>query len=164
MAKKDDDKANVVEFKRVNEFLGKISRAVNTDIDNSILESVGEQAINLILARTKKGLDASGKGFKKYSPSYTEYRERAGYLAQVDLARTGHMLNSLVPEVTGENEVTISFNDNFAALKGAVHNYGSESRNIPQREFLDIRQDREIESIENVFIEDLVKRIEKAFQ
>jgi NADH/NAD ratio-sensing transcriptional regulator Rex len=50
-----------------------------------------------IQARTDKGVDSSGRTFRKYSPLYAKYgRKKLGYqVSPVNLSRTGNMRASL---------------------------------------------------------------------
>lgn len=138
--------------------------ALNAEIDHlepdELLE-VGHAAIALVLARTKVGKDVDGVPFKAYKPDYANERRRAGLQASPpDLVRTGHMLGAMLPEVTGANEVTVSFTADVEARKAAANNYGTR-RGTPAREFLDVRLEQEQAFIAEVASEAMANRVEK---
>lgn len=92
----------------------------------SDLEHLGWQAINIVTLRTKQGLDADLYPFVPYSTDYAKERQRAGYSTTPDLARTGHMLGAMIPNVVGD-EVRIQFLSAIDERKAAIHNQGSFS-------------------------------------
>jgi hypothetical protein len=102
--------------------------ALNDEIDHLTHEElieVGHAAIALVVARTKKGLDADGNKFAAYKPAYARVRAKAAVrVSPPDLVRTGHMLAGMQPLVTGQNEVTISFPSDLEAKKAATNNDG----------------------------------------
>lgn len=135
-------------------------RALNSSLKQGIsattMAAIGQLAVTTILLRTKRGLDAALHPFKSYSPSYADYRSRRSLqTGHVDLAVTGHMLGSMQVENTGPNEVTVGFGSPLEATKAYAHN---EGRGVPQREFLDIQSDTELDMIAELVGEELVSR------
>ncbi len=178
------------------------------------LIELGQFATTLILTRTKRGLDADGKPFHPYTEDYAKARSSRGLSSTPDLAVTGHMLGGMAPDVTGPNEVTVSFPSPLEATKAAVHNYGSNSTssvsphsrsvyvdqksgrrvsarevaldrkrktkrtaersesvtghtrkmNTPQREFLDIRLESELNAMADAITTKLLGRVEKSIK
>lgn len=139
------------------------------------LMEIGHFAVALVVARTKKGLDADGKPFVAYTPSYTEERVKHGLQGSpVDLARSGHMLGALIPQRTGPDEVSALFLAPLEATKAAAHNYGVDKvtsrkgnpvhAHTPKREFLDIRLPAEQEAVAEVIGESIASRVEKSIR
>lgn len=128
------------------------------EVDNADMLEVGHAAVALVVARTKSGRDADGKKFTAYSPSYTEVRINAGLSASPDLVRTGHMIGSMTPLVTGPNEVTVAFPSDVEATKAGANNDGTK-RGTPKREFLDVRLPHEVNFIAEVAGEAVARRV-----
>jgi len=128
---------------------------VITDAPKQTLEEVGQFAIVVITLRTRKGLDADRKTFKPYSARYTPVRQRKHLQTDpVDLTVTGHMLGSMVPRVTGDNEVTVEINGTKEIAKVVGNtNLG--------RDFFDVRADAELEAIADLFGDKIVAEIVK---
>ena len=128
--------------------------AALTNASEAQLKAAGEFAITIISLRTKKGLDADGNPFRPYVPKYAAWRKRRKLQAdKVDLTVQGHMLGSMVPSVTGDNEVTIEFSGTKEIAKAIG--------NSRLRDFFDVRQDREIEAIAETLAEELIAGILK---
>lgn len=187
-------------------------------LTSSELLELGHAAQLIILERTRAGKDVDGKAFKAYSKPYAKERAKAGYGTQPDLARKGHMLGALKPDVTGPAEVTLHFVAAEEATKAAAHNFGVTSarktakaiekaaskhrkygdagaikklgrfitgdsrrerdkfeskinrlsekgiKQLPQREFMDIRQIAEVEVLGEMIGKDIMLRVEKAIK
>jgi hypothetical protein len=126
-----------------------------TAVSRETLTEVGEFAVAVITLRTRKGLDADRKRFKPYSARYVPVRRRRSLqIDPVDLTVTGHMLGSMTPRVTSDNEVTVEFNGTKEIAK-AIGNTGHG------RDFFDIRADEELEAIADLFGDKLVAEIIK---
>lgn len=94
------------------------------DVDDATLLATGHQALNVILLRTKKGLDADHRRFTPYTEAYAQKREKLGRsTSTVDLAITGHMQQSATVTVHG-GEAIIDFMNEREAIKAAAHNSG----------------------------------------
>lgn len=131
----------------------KLNAVVNS-APKETLGEVGQFAISLITLRTRKGLDADRQKFKPYSARYVPVRQRKHLRTDpVDLTVTGHMLGSLVPRVTGDNEVTIEFSGTKEIAKAIG--------NLRTRDFFDIRADDELEAIADLFGDQIVAEILK---
>lgn len=90
------------------------------------LKVIGDEAINVIVLRTKQGIDADHKQFHEYSDGYKKHREQIGRSGTtVDLAVSGHMQQGMasMPNVqTGE--VSVGFLSPAEEKKAAIHNSG----------------------------------------
>ena len=153
MAKGPIDAAKVIEGALEN--LGQLPAA-------TLLE-IGHFATTMIIARTKRGLDADLKPFKAYKPAYVQTRARRGLGSTPDLAVTGHMFQALGPVVTGHDELTLRFLSRREAQKAEWQNYGTK-RGIPPREFADIRADKETQAIADLFGEAIAANLEKSIK
>lgn len=154
-----------------------LEESVTGVIDNGDLLLLGQLAVTIVVARTKKGLDADGKTFKAYALAYADERERASLRSTpVDLVRKGHMLGGMVPAVTGVNEVTVGFVSATEAAKAEAHtrgvdrtvsargrNGGSYQRHarLPKRDFLDVRLPTELDLIAEAVSEMLAEKAER---
>jgi len=96
-----------VEVKGVEEFLGKISRLYKALFDSSFMLRLATFIRASIETRTAQGIDADGKPFKPYSPSYAYFRHKTGHpIDRVNLFYTGAMMSSMVPDASfGEARV-----------------------------------------------------------
>lgn len=141
--------AELVDFDKA---LSSIVEEIDHLTEAELLE-VGHFATALVVARTKKGIDADGNRFRPYTESYTEVRTKAGLSSQPDLVRTGHMLGAMAPEVTGRDEVSVVFNAELEAIKAGA--------NDKIRKFLDVRQPAELDAIASVIQDAVAARLSK---
>lgn len=126
-----------------------ISATIEGAFDDAALLEVGHFATQLVLLRTKTGLDADGKPFAPYAKDYAKTRQEHGLAAQpVDLARTGHMLGTVTPVLTGDGGVEIGPHlSEFEAKKLAAHNAGVDKTvSIKPRRFTAYTVDRRFAS------------------
>ena len=64
-----------------------------------VLNDIGLYLTMSIKRRTQEDhLDISGRAFKPYTPKYALWRTKRGYGTNVDLTRTGSLMNSLTHE------------------------------------------------------------------
>lgn len=124
------------------------------------LLELGHAALDIVLLRTKKGLNVDGQPFKSYTDPYRKQREKTGYGPTPDLVRKGHMLGAALVRQSGADEVTVEIVDRLQSVKAASHNYGSR-RGMPKREFMDIRQDAEVRALAEMTSDRIVLRVEK---
>lgn len=116
------------------------------------LLAIGHQALNIIVLRTKQGMDVDHKTFVKYSPSYAKYRESHGRSASnVDLAFTGHMQQAITVS-PGKGEVSLEFLSQQEAIKAAAHDHGVNSsvsvRSHTRRTAVDVKTGRRVSADE----------------
>lgn len=131
--------------------------------DKELLE-LGHAAANMVTLRTKQGLDADLKPFTPYSKEYAEQRAKKGYSRRPDLTRTGHMLNAMAPRLTSPGEVTVGFLAATEAMKAAAHNFGSKEKGFPPREFMDVRDPKELSALAEMIGKDITLRVEKTLK
>lgn len=95
-------------------------------IDDAALLEAGHFATALVLLRTKQGLDVDGKPFAPYDPAYAAERQQAGLrTSPPDLARTGAMLGTITPLLTGDGGVEVGPHlSEREAIKMAAHDRG----------------------------------------
>ena len=136
-----------------------LAAVLDEPLPPEVLTEVGQAAVTMILLRTKQGIDADLKAFVPYSKPYAKVREKKHLQsAPVDLARTGQMLGSITPAVTGPDEITIAAIGQHDADKLLWVNEGT--KRMPQRELLDIRHPREIDALEEMIAEARAATIE----
>ena len=97
--------------KRLRKFQRKFPRI----IDRELMAS-GFLLIQIIQNLTKKGKDFRRRNFRKYSDSYSKFKEKYVGTNVVNLMLSGDMLNSLTPDhksvkKTGRNKVTLGFSN-----------------------------------------------------
>jgi hypothetical protein len=132
-----------------DDFKKALDEIANIYLSEQALREVGNAAIAVILLRTKKGLDADGQPFKPYTARYAKKRTARGLSTRPDLAVTGHMLGSMVP-VPGDDEVEIEFNSPLEVAKAIGNSH--------YRDFFDIRQEKELQFLEDVVLEEVTKK------
>lgn len=123
--------------------------------ERDILESIGVEIITQTEERFEFQADVSGKSWQDISQKTKEYYSKKGIGGSI-LSRTRQLRDTLESQVNG-SEVLAGATKIYAA----THNFGDESRNIPQREYLGLSSDnfKDIENIVNDFLEDSLKRV-----
>ena len=109
-------------------------------IEKGLLQA-GFHLLEIIRAKTSKGLDYKGVPFAPYSQGYLKQLAREGKRTTVDLFYSGRMLGSLTPggrtiRKTGRNRVSVNFS-NSQMRKRALFN---QVLNEPKREFFGFNQ------------------------
>tara|TARA_Y100001938_G_C8069370_1_gene422197 strand:- start:520 stop:999 length:480 start_codon:yes stop_codon:yes gene_type:complete len=109
-------------------------------IEKGLLQA-GFHLLEIIKAKTSKGLDYKGVPFAPYSQGYLKQLAREGKRTTVDLFYSGRMLGSLTPggktiRKTGRNRVSVNFS-NSQMRKRALFN---QVLNEPKREFFGFNQ------------------------
>jgi hypothetical protein len=109
-------------------------------IEKGLLQA-GFHLLEIIKAKTSKGLDYKGVPFAPYSQGYLKQLAREGKRTTVDLFYSGRMLGSLIPggrtiRKTGRNRVSVNFS-NSQMRKRALFN---QVLNEPKREFFGFNQ------------------------
>ena len=98
---------------------------VNPTLNNSDRLILGEIIVREIRSRTRSGRSARGGTFAKYSPSYTRLLRRRGAATNVDLDRSGQMLESLRVLEHGQGFITIGISSmDKAAFAKAKYTQG----------------------------------------
>ena len=131
----------------------KMSSAITKSLAN-----VSSFEIDAITDRTQnKGIDAYGRPFKPYSPSYK--RARVKQSGVVDLTDTGQMFNSLAFKASASKGV-LFFRQNLANKKAAFHDEFGVGKKKITRQFFRISKD-EAEKIRKRFGKLLFRELEK---
>ena len=98
---------------------------VNPTLNNSDRLILGEIIVREIRSRTRSGRSARGGTFAKYSPSYTRLLRRRGAATNVDLDRSGQMLESLRVLEHGPGFITVGISSmDKAAFAKAKYTQG----------------------------------------
>ena len=96
----------------------------------SAMKKIGDEAVRMMIDRTKKGIDIDGMPFAPYSPQYIKYKGEAGRVTDpVNLQFNGEMHRSMVVVATNNN-ANISYGDRQRALIALYHQTGNGQ---PQR-------------------------------
>ena len=122
-----------------NEIKG-ISRKMAGAIKKSLANVSAFEVVQIKQRTQSKGIDAFGKPFKPYSPSY----KRAGVKRSgvVDLTDTGQMFSSLTTKVTASKGV-LFFRQNLANKKAAFHDEFGVGKKKITRQFFRISKDEQ---------------------
>lgn len=127
--------------KDINAYFAKVLKQTST-FSKKDMERVGDAAKDIIVDRTKQGLDSKRTIFKAYAPSYKAERAKAGLKTfPVDLTRTEEMLDSLYVDAKA-NKVTIGDTDPVAEY------INSGTKNMPARNFLGMDNQRDVKTLE----------------
>ena len=120
------------------------------------LANVSAFEILKIKERTQsKGVDAFGKPFTPYSPSYK--RANVKKSGVVDLTDTGQMFSSLQTKVTASKGV-IFFRQNLANKKAAFHDMFGVGKQRITRKFFRISKDEQ-KKIQKLFFKILAREL-----
>ena len=99
-------------------------------VSASAMKKIGDEAVRMMIDRTKKGVDIDGMPFAPYSPQYIKYKSEAGRVTDpVNLQFNGEMHRSMVVAATNNN-ANISYGDRQRALIALRHQKGI---GVPQR-------------------------------
>jgi len=143
----------------------KISQTINlTDlfgksVDRVTAARVGQEMIDVIIARTKKGDDINGAPFKRYDKDYVgskAFRRYGKSSNKINMTLKGSMLSDLDFKIDGEN-IVLGFNDKTQELKAANHNSGVT---VKEREFFGVSSS-ELTAIEDKFKADVKETLDK---
>lgn len=111
-------------FDEVMREIEAVARGEGIALSEAQLKTVGEEAIAIIVDRTKTGIDADHAKFDAYSPDYAKFREAHSRSSEkVDLAFTGAMQGAMQPVVTGDS-VEIGFMSTAEEKKAEWHTHG----------------------------------------
>ena len=99
-------------------------------VSASAMKKIGDEAVRMMIDRTKKGIDIDGMPFAPYSPQYIKYKGEAGRVTDpVNLQFNGEMHRSMLVVATNNN-ANISYGDRQRALVALYHQTGNGQ---PQR-------------------------------
>ena len=128
--------SGAVEYKKGGDNLAKFFNSSQID-EKAVLSNIGV----LMVAQTRERLETtkkspSGKSWKKWSDKYKKTRKPNHSL----LSNEGELTQSIAFNISG-NELQVGSDLIYAG----THQYGNPDRNIPQREFLGMSKQNEVE-------------------
>ena len=106
--------------KAVAKRIGKKGKELSAS-DKRALSVTAQVGINIIEARTSKGVGFKGGKFKKYTPIYAAFRASRGRSSNPDLQFTGQMLSSMTSRASSR-KAEIFFTRATESKKAAMNN------------------------------------------
>lgn len=106
--------------KDVAKRIGKKGKELSASVKRA-LSITAQVGINIIEARTSKGVGFNGGKFKKYTPLYAAFRVSRGRSTNPDLQFTGQMLGSMTSR-SSSRQADIFFSRATESKKAAMNN------------------------------------------
>ena len=106
--------------KDVAKRIGKKGKELSASVKRA-LSITAQVGINIIEARTSKGVGFKGGKFKKYTPLYAAFRVSRGRSTNPDLQFTGQMLGSMTSR-SSSRQADIFFSRATESKKAAMNN------------------------------------------
>ena len=106
--------------KDVAKRIGKKGKELSASVKKA-LSITAQVGINIIEARTSKGVGFKGGKFKKYTPLYAAFRVSRGRSTNPDLQFTGQMLGSMTSR-SSSRQADIFFSRATESKKAAMNN------------------------------------------
>ena len=106
--------------KAVAKRIGKKGKELSASVKRA-LSITAQVGINIIEARTSKGVGFKGGKFKKYTPVYAAFRASRGRGTNPDLQFTGQMLSSMTSRASS-TKAEIFFTRATESKKAAMNN------------------------------------------
>ena len=106
--------------KEVSKRIGKKGKELSASIKRA-LSITAQSGINIIEARTSKGVGFKGGKFKDYTPIYAAFRASKGRGNNPDLQFTGQMLGSMTSRASSK-QAEIFFTRATESKKAAMNN------------------------------------------
>ena len=106
--------------KDVAKRIGKKGKELSASVKRA-LSITAQVGINIIEARTSKGVGFKGGKFKKYTPIYAAFRASRGRSTNPDLQFTGQMLSSITSRASSR-QAEIFFTRAAESKKAAMNN------------------------------------------
>ncbi|AEM20727.1 putative phage virion morphogenesis protein [Brachyspira intermedia PWS/A] len=143
---------DIEEIKKLQDKLKSLKLSSSEERD--ILEAIGTEIKTQIEERFENQRDVSGNKWQDISQKTREYYNKKGIVGSI-LSRTRQLRDTIESQVNNSQLLT-----GATKVYAAVHNFGDDSRNIPQREFLGLSSDNyaDIENIINEFLENSIKK------
>lgn len=143
---------DIEEIKKLQDKLKSLKLSSSEERD--ILEAIGTEIETQIEERFENQRDVSGNKWQDISQKTKEYYNKKGIVGSI-LSRTRQLRDTIESQVNNGQLLT-----GATKVYAAVHNFGDDSRNIPQREFLGLSSDNyaDIENIINEFLENSIKK------
>lgn len=143
---------DIEEIKKLQDKLKSLKLSSSEERD--ILEAIGTEIETQIEERFENQRDVSGNKWQDIAQKTKEYYNKKGIVGSI-LSRTRQLRDTIESQVNNGQLLT-----GATKVYAAVHNFGDDSRNIPQREFLGLSSDNyeDIENIINEFLENSIKK------
>ena len=144
---------DIEEIKKLQDKLKSLKLSSSEERD--ILEAIGTEIETQIEERFENQRDVSVYKWQDISQKTREYYNKKGGIVGSILSRTRQLRDTIESQVNNSQLLT-----GATKVYAAVHNFGDDSRNIPQREFLGLSSDNyaDIENIINEFLENSIKK------
>ena len=144
---------DIEEIKKLQDKLKNLKLSSSEERD--ILKAIGTEIETQIEERFENQRDVSGNKWQYISQKTREYYNKKGGIVGSILSRTRQLRDTIESQVNNSQLLT-----GATKVYAAVHNFGDDSRNIPQREFLGLSSDNyaDIENIINEFLENSIKK------
>lgn len=136
---------DIEEIKKLQDKLKNLKLSSSEEKD--ILDAIGTEIETQIEERFENQRDVSGNKWQDISQKTREYYNKKGGIVGSILSRTRQLRDTIESQVNNGQLLT-----GATKVYAAVHNFGDDSRNIPQREFLGLSSDN-YEDIENIIDE-----------
>ncbi|WP_232473714.1 phage virion morphogenesis protein [Brachyspira murdochii] len=118
---------DIEEIKKLQDKLKSLKLSSSEERD--ILEAIGTEIETQIEERFENQRDVSRNKWKDISQKTREYYNKKGIVGSI-LSRTRQLRDTIESQVNNSQLLT-----GATKVYAAVHNFGDDSRNIPQREF-----------------------------
>ena len=144
---------DIEEIKKLQDKLKNLKLSSSEEKD--ILDAIGTEIETQIEERFENQRDVSGNKWQDISQKTKEYYNKKGGIVGSILSRTRQLRDTIESQVNNSQLLT-----GATKVYAAVHNFGDDSRNIPQREFLGLSSNNyaDIENIINEFLENSIKK------
>ena len=144
---------DIEEIKKLQDKLKNLKLSSSEERD--ILKAIGTEIETQIEERFENQRDVSGNKWQDISQKTREYYNKKGGIVGSILSRTRQLRDTIESQVNNSQLLT-----GATKVYAAVHNFGDNSRNIPQREFLGLSSYNyaDIENIINEFLENSIKK------
>jgi phage gpG-like protein len=127
-----------IDLKGDSELRVKLNNLSDKMLTKQLMTKLSLQAVTEIFENTEKGIDKTGKPFKRYSSSYLEDKRKRGGGWLFD---KGQMMGNLTAKTISRSKAFLHFPKTKERLKASGHIKGS--RILPQRDFFGLTKDGE---------------------
>lgn len=123
-----------IEFKDSGSFREQFTRELEQE-QKKALEIAAAGARATIISRTTDGKDYKGRGFKRYTDKYREFKKSKGRSSKPDLTFTGNMLAAIQVENATRNSVELGFGSSKEASKAQGNQEKRPFFDLSEKEF-----------------------------
>jgi len=137
-----------IDAKRLQTYIKRAIKDMPQEIDRALYKT-GQQGVNVILDRTKKGIGTDGR-FDKYSPDYELWKSKyvKDWRGVVDLNVTGKMTGAMMATKPVNHRTRLGFTNPQASEKAFENNR--------QRKFFEFNK-KEVNKLGGFFRKELFK-------